>query len=137
MCMPIVNPAVRLAEEQCVATALRSKFSLCSPFYISPAYCAHMCSHFLTFFQHGYEALLFRTQTKRTNRKESSGRDVPEDLVSLANARRSHFVRTDLGDEELDAGHAANRRLQLQAITDRNEVLLGFRVGYIGVGYRV
>jgi hypothetical protein len=96
-----------------------------------------MCSHFLTFFQHGYEALLFRTQTKRTNRKESSGRDVPEDLVSLANARRSHFVRTDLGDEELDAGHAANRRLQLQAITDRNEVLLGFRVGYIGVGYRV
>lgn len=72
-------------------------------------------------FQHGYEALLFRTKTKRTNRKESSGRDAPDDLVSLANARRSHFVRTDLGDAELDAGDAANRRLQLQAITDRNE----------------
>jgi hypothetical protein len=65
--------------------------------------------------------LLFRTQTKRTNRKESNGRDAPDDLVSLANARRSHFVRTDLGDAELDAGDASSRRLQLQAITDRNE----------------
>lgn len=81
----------------------------------------HYNTFCLTLSRHGYEALLFRTQTKRTNRKESSGREAPDDLVSLANARRSHFVRTDLGDAELDAGDVSNRRMQLQAITDRNE----------------
>jgi hypothetical protein len=119
MCLPIAKVAALVAEALHADTVSPLKF--CP--YVLCAFFANLISFASSFhiFEQGYEALLFRTKTKRTNRKESSGRDAPDDLVSLANARRSHFVRTDLGEAELDAGDAASRRLQLQAITDRNE----------------